>query len=322
MDIIRSAGICIAMLWVISACGRNNDHVIGTLEWDRIELVAEANEPIASLSVKEGETVKQGQVLLQLDARRLQAQFDEAHAGEAMAAARLAELQRGTRVERLADARARWQGAENVLVLREREVTRLQDLVKKQLVSPDAVDQALAARDTARTERDRSRASLDELQHGSTREEMQQAQQALAQNAAAGRGLLVNLDRLTVRAPTDGRVDALPYKIGERPAVGNVVAVMLAGNKPYARVYVPEAMRVNVIPGTKATVYVDGLDKPFNGVVRRVASDPAFTPYFALTEHDRGRLSYLAEIDINGDVSQLPAGVPLNAKFELTAARP
>ncbi len=320
MNILRSAWIVTVVISVLSGCGRNSDHVIGTLEWDRIELVAEANEPVASLAVKEGDQVKQGQVILQLDARRIQAQFDEAQAAEAVAAARLAELQRGTRIERLADAKARLQGAENVLVLREREVQRLQDLVNKHLVSPDSVDQAQAARDTARTERDRARASLDELEHGSTREEMQQAKQSLARSAATGRGLLVNLDRLTVRAPVDGRVDSLPYKIGERPAVGNVVAVVLAGNKPYARVYVPEAVRVHIIPGTKATVYVDGLEKPFNGVVRKVASDPAFTPYFALTEHDRGRLSYLAEIDVSGDVGRLPAGVPLNAKFDLNSA--
>jgi HlyD family secretion protein len=312
--------LLLASCVVVSGCGRNNAHVIGTLEWDRLELVAEASEPIASLSVKEGEQVKQGQVLLQLDARRLQAQLDEAQAAEAVAAARLAELQRGTRTERLADAKARWQGAENVLVLREREVQRLQDLVNKQLVSPAAVDQALAARDATRTERDRARASLDELQHGSTREEVQQAQQTLAKSAAVGRGLLVSLDRLSVRAPVDGRVDALPYKIGERPAVGNVVAVVLAGHKPYARVYVPEAMRVHVIPGTQAAVYIDGLEKSYSGVVRSVASDPAFTPYFALTEHDRGRLSYLAEIDISGDVSRLPAGIPVNVKFDLHAA--
>lgn len=316
------ACLLITISSVLSGCGRNNDHVIGTLEWDRIELVAEANEPISSIAVKEGQQVKQGQVLVQLDTQRMQAQWDEARAAEAVAAARLAELQRGTRSERLVDATARLQGAENILVLREREVQRLQDLLSKQLISPDVADQASATRDTARTERDRARASLTELQHGSTREQLQQAQQTVAVNSAAVRSVQVILDRLTVRAPVDGRVDALPYKIGERPAVGNVLAVILAGNKPYARVYVPEAIRVHIIPGVKAAVYVDGLAKPFSGVVRSVASDPAFTPYFALTEHDRGRLTYLAEVDISDDVSQLPAGIPVNVIFELQRKSP
>jgi HlyD family secretion protein len=48
--------------------------------------------------------------------------------------------------------------------------------------------------------------------------------------------------------------------------------------------------------------------------VRWVSSDATFTPYFALTEHDRSRLSFLAEIDIP-DAAQLPSGVPLQADF-------
>jgi HlyD family secretion protein len=57
---------------------------------------------------------------------------------------------------------------------------------------------------------------------------------------------------------------------------------------------------------------VDGVDGAFTGRVRWVSSDATFTPYFALTEHDRSRLSYLAEIDIP-EAADLPSGVPLQA---------
>ena len=50
------------------------------------------------------------------------------------------------------------------------------------------------------------------------------------------------------------------------------------------------------------------------GTVRWVSADASFTPYFALTEHDRSRLSYLAEIDLPG-AAGLPSGVPLQADF-------
>jgi HlyD family secretion protein len=53
--------------------------------------------------------------------------------------------------------------------------------------------------------------------------------------------------------------------------------------------------------------------------VRKVLADPAFTPFFALTERDRGRLTYLAEIDLPDASQDLPAGVPLEACFQLTA---
>jgi HlyD family secretion protein len=89
------------------------------------------------------------------------------------------------------------------------------------------------------------------------------------------------------------------------------VAIMLGGSQPYARVYVPEAIRIHVTPGTQATVHVDGLDRPLRGRVRWVAAEASFTPYFALTEHDRGRLTYVAKVDLDYD------GVPVEAEFTL-----
>jgi HlyD family secretion protein len=49
--------------------------------------------------------------------------------------------------------------------------------------------------------------------------------------------------------------------------------------------------------------------------VRWVSSEAAFTPYYALTERDRGRLSYVAKIDIGETRQRLPDGVPVNVEF-------
>ena len=59
---------------------------------------------------------------------------------------------------------------------------------------------------------------------------------------------------------------------------------------------------------------VDGHDGALTGTVRWVSADASFTPYFALTEHDRARLSFLAEIDVE-QARDLPSGVPLQADF-------
>ncbi len=39
-----------------------------------------------------------------------------------------------------------------------------------------------------------------------------------------------------------GVLDTLPFEVGERPGPGDVVAVLLTGEQPYARVYVPERL--------------------------------------------------------------------------------
>jgi HlyD family secretion protein len=292
--------------------------VVGTLEWDRVELTADAAEPIVAIEVREGVAVNRDQVVLRLDDRRVQAQLDQARARLAQDNARLAELQRGPRVERIEQARAGLAGAQGRLETAQHEVRRVRPLVKKELLSPSDLDTALAAYDTALAARDTARALLDELETGTTPEELDQAVAHRDASAAAVRGLEVSLERLTVRAPTAGVIDDLPLEPGERPALGAVVAVLLAGAAPHARVYLPEPLRTHVKVGDAAAVYIDGIDAPFDGRVRRVSADPAFTPYYSLTERDRSRLSYLTEVALEGEAArELPSGIPLRVIFEL-----
>jgi HlyD family secretion protein len=93
------------------------------------------------------------------------------------------------------------------------------------------------------------------------------------------------------------------------------LVVMLAGDAPYARVYVPETMRAGVKVGSRAQVHVEGSSHVWPGTVRMIRSDPTFTPYYALTGQDASRLSYLAEVQLPAEARELPAGLPLWAEF-------
>ena len=65
----------------------------------------------------------------------------------------------------------------------------------------------------------------------------------------------------------------------------------------------------NLPPGNSL---FDGQPSTYPGTVRWISTDASFTPYFALTEHDRSRLSYVAEVDIPA-AGELPVGIPLVA---------
>ena len=93
------------------------------------------------------------------------------------------------------------------------------------------------------------------------------------------------------------------------------MAILLTGPQAYARVFVPEAIRARVQPGQRARVYVDGIAEPLDGVIRWVSRDAAFTPYFALTDTDRGRLSYPAKIDLDDTTRRIPDGVPVEVEL-------
>ncbi len=69
----------------------------GTLERDRVELVADANEAIVSLPFAEGATVKVGDVVVVQDRELSASDLDAARAQLAEAEARVEELKNGPR---------------------------------------------------------------------------------------------------------------------------------------------------------------------------------------------------------------------------------
>jgi HlyD family secretion protein len=95
---------------------------------------------------------------------------------------------------------------------------------------------------------------------------------------------------------------------------------MLAGSS-FARVHVPASQRPAIRIGMRCELTVTGMPKPFTTQVRSISSDPAFTPYFALTGDDASRLSYRAELVLDaGDTGSLAAGLPVQARCGDAAA--
>jgi len=307
-----------AALAALAACQPDGDAIliVGQLESERIELAAEFAEPIVQRLVVEGQTVSKGDTVIRQDDRRAAARLREAQAALAQSQARLDELVRGPRREKIEAVQANVAGAEQEVDFRERQLERAQSLLDRHLGPPDARDSARAALDAATANLEVLQAQLEELLAGTTIEELNQARAAADRSSAQVEQLALDLERLSTRAPMDGTVDSLLLQPGERPQPGMPMAILLAGAQPYARVYVPEASRATVIPGSRVTVHVDGRDQPVSGRVRWVASEPAFTPYFALTEHDRGRLSYAAKIDLEVTGPRLPDGVPVQVELK------
>ena len=302
---------------VLTACDAANEdsRVVGQLESDRIEIRSEFFEPIVEIAVAEGQSVSKGDLLLRQDDARITARIDETEAALAQSQARLDELVRGPRKEQIDAARAIVDGARRELNFRQTEYERAQKVYEQELSSEGRLDTAKAALDRAEATLDVEEARLQELLSGTTVEELAQASQAVQQIESRLSSLQIDRDRHQPQAPVDGIVDSRLFEAGEQPAIGQPMLILLSGAQPYARIYVSESQRVHVRPGTEARIYIDGLTEPFDGSVRWISSEAAFTPYFALTEHDRGRLSFLAKVDILGARERLPDGVPVEVEL-------
>ncbi|WP_254444253.1 MULTISPECIES: HlyD family secretion protein [unclassified Ruegeria] len=291
--------------------GSDTSVALGVLARDRVALTATASEIVVDLPIAEGAVVKVGDTLVQLDPTLQSAKLALAQAELEKARATFLKLQVGPREEEIAIAKAKVAGAVARLADAEAIYDRNARLVKKSVVTEAQVENDLAVRDSARAELASARESLKELQNGTRPEDLAVAEANVRAAEASVSAQRTVLDNLTVIATRDGVLDSLPWNLGERVTFGSPVAVIVTGQAPYARVYVPEPHRVNLRPGETLEVRVDGLADPLDGVIRWISDNASFTPYYGLNQDDRTRLVYLAEIDLPTASPDLPAGVPV-----------
>ena len=302
----------------LTACNTPDEtYMVGTLERDRIEVRVESNEPIIAIHVHDGQMLQAGDLVLEQDPTRLEKVLAQQLALRDQAAARLAELERGPRPEAIREARARLESAQASAQNAADSLVRAEEIYARNLSDQATLDLATMRRKTTLAAEQAAKESLATLLNGTTVEELQQAAAALKAAGAAADRAQLDLDRLQLFAPVDGMLDKRLYQLGERPQVGATIAVILDAARSYARIYVPEPWRSAVQPGEQLDVKIDGHERTLKGTVRWVSADASFTPYFALTEHDRSRLSYLAEVDVP-DAAAIPSGVPLEVDFPAT----
>ena len=301
---------------VLAACTREAGPapLLGTLEWDRIAVPAEVSEPITQILVNEGDTVQAGQLLLTLDPRRTQAQLDAAQADVQRLTAALDELRHGARIETIDASRAALARAQTTAANARIARDRAADIRRRGLNSQADLDNANTALRQADADVKSAQANLAELLNGTRPEDLAQGEASLAQAKAQAAQLSITLDRLGVHAPRAGRIDALPFRLGDRPPAGASVVSLLVGDAPYAQVFVPESQRASLQQGTRFSVRVDGIVQPFTATLRRIRSEASFTPYYALSGDDASRLTYRADLFLDGAAARkLPAGVPCQA---------
>ena len=306
---MRIMAIFVSCLCLTGCYGDRADEALGTLERDRIVLKATADEIILQQPIPEGTMVTKGTLLVQLDDARQLALVARARAEVAQASARLEELRNGARAEDIAAATARVDGAKATLKESASSYARAVSLVEQRLASQASLDSALASHDAAEANLESASEELLRLTNGTRQEQLDQGAAALQSTEAQLAFEQHKLSELSVISTRDAYLDSLPWNVGERVALGATLAVLLAGDKPYARVYVPEPWRARLRTGDNYSVKVDGIEQPFSARLRWIATDPAFTPYFALNASDRARLVYMAEFDLE-EGEELPTGIP------------
>lgn len=276
---------------------------------------------LEAVRADEGDTVSAGQPLAWLDRAETQGRRDQAVAQVAAAKAQLLELERGSRPQEIAAARAAAKAAADKLADAERDAARVRELRSRDLVSQQDLDKALTALEVARSARVQADEQRRLVELGPRAERIEAARAALAGAQATLRTLDATLAQMEVRAPFAGTITVRNREPGEILAAGSPVLTLLHRDNRWVRIYVPETRVGAVRVGQRATITSDTFrDRRYEGRVVAIASEAEFTPKTVQTREERVKLVYAVKVRITGDPSfDLKPGMPADVVLEAAA---
>jgi HlyD family secretion protein len=300
----------------------------GEVEATAVDVSSRVGARIVGIAVKEGQSVRQGDLLVELDCAEPKTLLLEAQArlavakAQAQAAGASVTATERSRTAALAGqqaAQAQALALEAQMEAAERQAKRLESIPND--VPASNVDQsravAMGLSHQVEAAKAQANASLAQARvvSGQISASAAQAQAATAQvtgaEAAVARAELL-VAECQIKAPLDAEVASVPHEVGEFTAPGSVLMRLINTRDLKATFYLPNAEVGVVQPLASAVVTADAWpDEHFDAQVQNVALEAEFTPRNIQTRSDRDRLVYPVEVRILNPGGKLRAGMPV-----------
>ncbi len=182
------------------------------------------------VKVKVGDRVKKGDEFFCIDDRDLQAELKVRGAMVLAAKAQLHKLESAPRPEDIPPATAAVEESKARLFDAEVAMGRSEKLYSKQMVPASEHDKDRYTYLAAKAAVEKAQAELQKILAGSWKEDIEIARAAVVQAESSVESIRANLDRLIVRAPTDGQVLQVNVRPGQLASQAWKEPMVVLGN--------------------------------------------------------------------------------------------
>jgi HlyD family secretion protein len=291
----------------------------GNVDQRQVSLAFNGTDRIAALHVQEGDRVKAGQVLGELDTRTLQLQAAQSEAQIAAQTQVLQRLKTGSRPEEVAQSRAQVAAMQADAQLARQQLDRLQSIRQTtagRAVSQQDLDAAQAREKVALAQLENARKAQQLVVTGPRKEDIAQAQAQL-DVAVAGLALIRHqLQEAQLKAPIDAVVRARLMEPGDMASPQRPVFTLAITDPKWVRAYVAETDLGRIHPGMAATLHTDSHPgQPLRGKVGYISSVAEFTPKTVQTEELRSSLVYEIRVLAEDPDDRLRLGMPVTVRL-------
>lgn len=285
--------------------------VSGNIETTTVGVGFKIPGHVTARLVSEGDVIRQGQAVAQLETADLTLAVAQARAERAAAAANLAELRHGSRQQEVAAAQAVVRRAaadkDNAAV----ENQRMQALYAMAAIPARERDRADTAYADASARYDEAAQQLQLVQEGPRQEQIDAAAARLQQAEEQVKLAETRLAYAQITSPVDGVVLSENIQPGEYVSPGTPVVTVGDLGHVWLKAYVSETDLGRVKLGQKVNITTDTYPgKVYPGYISFISSEAEFTPKTIQTPQERVKLVYRIKINIDNAAQELKPGMP------------
>ena len=329
----------------------------GRIEATEYDIATKQAGRIAKVLVAEGDMVKAGQLLVEMDSAELATDLRHAEAALRQARedknqalsivtqresdirqARAAVNQRESEITQVRAAIAQ---RESELALAQKQYARAQTLIEKDFISREQFDQefsrtksavAALAEEQARLQAAEAALLSEQARQQSADAVLKGAQIQISQREAAIDASLASIEKIKtliadnlIKSPIAGRVLYRLAEPGEVLAAGGKVLTVLELTDVYMTIFLPTALAGLIAVGSEARIILDAVPQyVIPATVSFVAARAQFTPKDVETRTEREKLMFRVKVRIDPELlakyrDQVKTGLPGIAYVRLNA---
>ena len=275
--------------------------VSGTIEVDEVHVASRYGGRVEKIHAQEGDPLKAGQPIVELDAAELRARSN-------YTAAVLEELEHGPRPAEIDAARHDWESLIAQLEFAKSEQKRIRELFEQKVVSQTEFDDANSRANSLQQNAEAVKRRYDLLVEGTRPERVAQARAQLAEIES-------QLHEMRIVAPSDCVLETLSVKVGDVLPANREVATLLLTQHLWVRVYAPEPWIGSIQLGQQVKVRTDSTSDEFTGIIEQINRAAEFTPRNVQTVEDRVRQVFGVKVRLPSDTGKLRAGMSVDVFF-------
>ncbi|MBX7045718.1 MAG: efflux RND transporter periplasmic adaptor subunit [Ignavibacteria bacterium] len=317
---MKYINIVILICFLLYGCSKKEEtdtiSSTGTIESVNVTVSSKVAGQISELNFKEGDKVKEGDLLLTINHDLLDIQLRQAQAGVDLAQAQYNLVKNGATKNDIRIQSDLVEQARINLDATKTERDRAENLYRENTITKQQYDNAVSRYDLSASQYQTAKDNLTKIKNIARPEDIESARANLNKAISAYDMLKQNIADCSVYAPASGIISKKFIEKGE--IVNPQSSLLKISNLETVNliIYVSETELGKVKLNETADVTVDSYkDKVYKGKVIFISPDAEFTPKNIQTKDERTKLVFGIKLEIQNPQFDLKPGMPADAKL-------